>query len=200
MRENRLSSASRAGIPGDSPRRDSPRIRARRSPVVWFLVIAGVAFVLRLVHLQQLRHNDPLFLSPQMDALYHHQWALAIAAGREFIADAFFRAPLYPYFLGLLYKLFGVNLMVVRTIQALIGSAGCGLVYLLARRLLEKPQAASHKPQASQKSGLHPSSLLLHTSEAAARISGFVLATYPLAIWYDGELLLEGLLTFLVVL
>jgi 4-amino-4-deoxy-L-arabinose transferase-like glycosyltransferase len=157
-----------------------------------------VAFVLRLIHLLQLRHNDPLFLSPQMDALYHHEWAMAIAAGKEFIADAFFRAPLYPYFLGLVYKLSGANQMVARIIQAIIGSAGCGLVYVLARRLLGKHPG--HKPQAGPKSGIHPSSLILHPSEAAARISGFILAVYPLAIWYDGELLLEGLLTFLVVL
>jgi Tfp pilus assembly protein PilF len=173
--------------------------------LLWFFTIAGVAFVLRLIHLLQLRHNDPLFLSPQMDALYHHEWALAIAAGKEFIADAFFRAPLYPYFLGLVYKLFSANQMVARIIQAIIGSAGCGLVYLLARQLLGKqqghrPQALSHRPEAGTKSGLHPSSFILHSSEAAARISGFVLAAYPLAIWYDGELLLEGLLTFLVVL
>jgi len=56
----------------------------RQSPAfVWFLVITGVAFVLRLIHLLQLRHNDPLFLSSQMDALYHHEWVLAVAAGRS---------------------------------------------------------------------------------------------------------------------
>jgi predicted membrane-bound mannosyltransferase len=125
--ENRKSPVD-DGIPGDSPRIPSP-------PLTWFLLISAVAFLLRLVHLLQLRHNDPLFLSPQMDSLYHHQWALAIAAGREFIADAFFRAPLYPYFLGLLYKLFGANPLVVRIIQSLIGSVTCGLAYLLARRL-----------------------------------------------------------------
>jgi len=181
------------------------RIGNRQSPVVWFFIIAGVAFLLRLIHLLQLRHNDPLFLSPQMDALYHHEWALAIAAGKEFIADAFFRAPLYPYFLGLLYKLFGVNLMVVRVIQALIGSAGCGLVYLLARQLL-RPQASSHKPgrddAAKRRRGdaekvrvsLSPRHLSVEV------VAGLVMAAYPLAIWYDGELLLEGLLTFLVLL
>jgi 4-amino-4-deoxy-L-arabinose transferase-like glycosyltransferase len=164
----------------------------RQSPLVWFLVIAGVAFLLRLIHILQLRQNDPLFLSPQMDALYHHQWALAIAAGKQFINDAYFRAPLYPYFLGLLYKVFGANLLVVRIIQALIGSAGCGLVYLLARQLL-KQQAASHKPQATPRPGLH-------SSDAVPRLAGLVMAAYPLAIWYDSELLLEGLLTFVVLL
>ena len=177
----------------------------RQSPVVWFFIIAGVAFLLRLIHLLQLRHNDPLFLSPQMDALYHHQWALAIAAGREFIADAFFRAPLYPYFLGLLYKLFGANLMVVKIIQALIGSATCGLTYLLTRKLVGKSQIPNPKSQTSPKvtspkSGLHRSSLITQRSDALPRIAGLVMAVYPLAIWYDGELLLEGLLTFLVLL
>ena len=181
------------------PSRRSP-VANRQSPLVWFFIIAGVAFVLRLIHLLQLRHSDPLFFSPQMDALYHHQWALAVAAGREFIADAFFRAPLYPYFLGLLYKLSGANQMAVRIIQALIGSAGCGLVYLLARRLLKKPQASSPKPQAGQKAVPDRSSFILHRSDLIPRIAGFVMAAYPLTIWYEAELLLEGLLTFLVLL
>ena len=168
-----------------------PTSRARLSPATWFFIIACVALVLRLIHLLQLRHNDLRFFSPQMDALYHHQWALAIAAGREFIADAFFRAPLYPYFLGLVYKLTGANQMVARIIQALIGSAGCGLVYLLARQLL-RPQAG--------KSDAVRSSFIVHRSGAVPLIAGFVMAAYPLAIWYDGELLLEGLLTFLVLL
>jgi len=175
------------------------RIGNRQSPVVWFFIIAGVALVLRLIHLLQLRHNDPLFFSPQMDAQYHHEWALAIAAGKQFIADAFFRAPLYPYFLGLMYKLTGANQMVVRIVQVLIGSAGCGLVYLLARQLLG-PQAASPKPQASPKSGVHRPSLITHRSDVVPRIAGLAMAAYPLAIWYDGELLLEGMLSFVVLL
>ena len=190
MRTNRQSSAAN---------RQSPGTQAQGSPLLWFLIISAVAFLLRLIHLLQLRHNDPLFLSPQMDALYHHQWALAIAAGKEFIADAYFRAPLYPYFLGLVYKLFSANQMVARLVQALVGSAGCGLVYLLARQLL-KPQASSRKPHTAPNSGVHPSSLILHPSDVVPRIAGLVIAAYPLAIWYDGELQLEGLLTFLLML
>jgi tetratricopeptide (TPR) repeat protein len=197
---SRKSPASRAGI-----RESSSRIPpGQSSAFVWFLVISAVAFSLRLIHLLQLRHNDPFFLSPQMDSLYHHQWALAVAAGQEFIAGAFFRAPLYPYFLGLLYKLFGANLMVVRITQSLVGSASCGLVYLLARQLL-KPQAARKGSgvQGSKGSGpgpRNPSTLEPHPSDAVPRIAGLVMAAYPLAIWFDGELLLEGLLTFLVLL
>jgi len=73
----------------------------RQSPVVWFLVIAGIAFVLRLIHLVQLRHNAPLFFLPHMDALYMEraqaaagsesesvEYDLAVAAYREAIARA----------------------------------------------------------------------------------------------------------------
>ncbi len=145
-------------------------------------MVTGVAFLLRLLYLLQARANDPLFFSPQMDALYHHQWALAVAAGREFIADAFFRAPLYPWFLGLVYKLFGPNLFSARAVQAAVGSLSCGLTYLLARRLLGRAGSTQSV-----------------TSEVVARASGFGLAAYPLAIYFDGELLIAGLLVFLVV-
>ncbi len=154
--------------------------------VLWFLVTAGAGLLVRLVYLVQARANDPLFLAPQMDALYHHRWALALAARVEFIHDAFFRAPLYPYFLGLLYDIFGPNLFLVKLVQAVLGSASCGLVYLLARRLLADPVSLS---------GLRPKA-----AEWVARISGLAMAVYPLAIYFDGELLMPSLLVFLILL
>jgi 4-amino-4-deoxy-L-arabinose transferase-like glycosyltransferase len=181
--------------PGSQPTGERTRryLLGIPTPTAWFLVITGVAFLLRLIHVLQLQHNDPVFLAPKMDALYHHQWALAIAAGREFVTDAFFRAPLYPYFLGLLYKLSGTSMIFAKVVQALFGGVGCGLVYLLARRLTSGNTAASVKTRPNLESGFH------HAA-AIPLIAGFVMAAYPLAIWYDAELLLEGPLTFLVLL
>jgi 4-amino-4-deoxy-L-arabinose transferase-like glycosyltransferase/TolA-binding protein len=158
-----------------------PKPKQHDRAAAWFVVIAMVAFLLRLVHILLLRHNDPLFLSPQMDALYHHQWALAVAAGKEFTNDAFFRAPLYPYFLGLLYKLIGPSQLGVRLVQAAVGSASCGLVYLLARRLLAEVGRVARP-------------------ELVARASGFAMAAYPMVIYFDCELLIAGLLVFLLLL
>ncbi len=142
-----------------------------KSGITWFLVITGIGFVIRLIYLLQARTHDPLFYAPSMDALYHHQWALAIASSIEFIQDAYFRAPLYPMILGLIYKIFGVDLFVARLVQMIIGSISCGLLYLLARRLF---------------------------NESVARIAGFLLVIYPLAIYFDGELLILNLLIFLI--
>ncbi len=164
-------------------RRNTKPCKQVREPVVrWFVVIAGLAFVLRVIYLLQARGNDPLFFAPQMDALYHHRWALAVASGTEFIRDAFFRAPLYPYFLGLLYKLFGADPFPTRLAQAVVGSASAGFVYLLARRLCSwngrRPGAKRWVPRAA----------------------GLVMAAYPVAVYFDGELLIPCLLVFLVLL
>ena len=47
----------------------------------------------------------------------------------------FFVDPLYPYFLGAVYALFGHNLLLVRLLQAAIGVGTVGLVRHLGRRL-----------------------------------------------------------------
>ncbi|MBM3322392.1 tetratricopeptide repeat protein [candidate division WOR-3 bacterium] len=163
--------------PAGGPR---PRAAGSERSGAWFLAIAGSALVVRSVYLAQARSQDPLFFAPQMDSLYHHQWALAVAAGREFIADAFFRAPLYPYFLGLVYRLLGPDLFAVRIVQAIIGSLSAGFTYLLARRVLTWKRLDST------------------ANRSAARVAGFTFAAYPLAIYFDGELLIAGLLVFLL--
>ncbi len=149
------------------------------------MVISGTGFAVRLIYLLQARQHDPLFFAPQMDAEYHHRWALAIVSNTEFIRDAFFRAPLYPYFLAGLYKL-GLGLFGARVAQVVLGSASCGFVFLLARRLLKSRQQAT--------------GLADRTRERVAVASGLVMAAYPLAVYFDGELLIPSLLVFLVLL
>lgn len=154
-------------------REKSLNLRHPKSTSIWFLIIFAAGLFLRIVYVLLARVYDPLFYNPQMDALYHHQWAMAIANGVEFISDAYFRAPLYPFFLGIIYKVFGINLFLIRVIQAVIGSLSCGLLYLISRKLF---------------------------TERVAFITGLVLAVYPLAIYFDGELLIANLLIFLLLL
>ena len=72
---------------------------------------------------------------PMVDAYWHHLWAIDIAKGDFIGKEVFFRAPLYPYFLGIIYSIFGVNFIIPRIIQIIIGSINCVLIYKLACRL-----------------------------------------------------------------
>lgn len=97
-------------------------------------IVVGLALVIRVIFFLLHRENDPLFYHPIMDASFHHEWALNILAG-DFWGDAvFFRAPLYPYLLALVYKLSGSSIAVAIFIQHLIGSASTAMTYVLARQ------------------------------------------------------------------
>src|SRR5439155_17987221 len=126
-RMSRSSSASPAATP------DVSRARAR-----WILLgILAVALALRVVYVLQSRAS-PAFDEPQMDAQYHVEWAQAFAEGRDYQTGPFFRAPLYPWFLGLLFQLFGDDLLLPRLVQAAIGTLSCALVYMVGARAFDR--------------------------------------------------------------
>ena len=145
------------------------RVETGWKDVIIFVGIILVAFGLRLVYVLQLS-NSPEFADPQVDELYHVQWAQAIAAGETFVREAYFRAPLYPAFLGAIFKIFGPGLLTPRIIQAVLGSLSCGLLFLIGRHVFGRSVGA---------------------------IAGLIAAGYWMLIYFDGELLIPSLLVFL---
>jgi len=137
------------------------------------LLLFLLALVVRVVYLLQIRGTDPLFYHPIMDALYHHDWAVSIIRGGWLGEDAFFRAPLYPYFLSLLYGIFGINLLIPRIAQLLIGSFNCILIQRIGYRLFNKK---------------------------IGNVAGIIAALYPLFIYFDNELLIPTILLFFILL
>ncbi len=131
-----------------------------RDPWVWAVFVLALA--VRLAYLVDLRHL-PFFAHPQMDALYHDRWARGLAAGNWVGEGVFFRAPLYPYFLGLLYALFGPDYLLVRVVQFTLG-AGTALL-----------TAALSYPRFGR---------------GAAVTAGLLVALYGPLIYFEGELLL----------
>ena len=87
---------------------------------VWFLVIFGAAFLLRLLYLNQVE-TIPLFYQPAGDGRGYDEWAQRIAAGDWLGTGVFYQAPLYPYFLGVLQTLVGHDLWFVRLVQIALG-------------------------------------------------------------------------------
>jgi 4-amino-4-deoxy-L-arabinose transferase-like glycosyltransferase len=96
-------------------------------------IVLAVAFALRLVFFFLNQRNNPVFLHPILDGLYHHEWAQDILAGGARGDDVFFRGPLYPYLLAALYKLGGSSIAFAVFAQHAMGTATTGLVYLLTR-------------------------------------------------------------------
>jgi len=137
-----------------------------RSLVVALILLAAA---IRIAHLLELRH-DPFIDRPIMDAEYHDSWARALVGGMPFGEKVFFRAPLYPYALAGVYRLFGAGPWPARIVQMALGLASLLLLHRLARRLLGR---------------------------RAALIALLLGVLYDLLPFYEGELLIKALIVFL---
>lgn len=134
-----------------------PRIDTERTRF-WFLTIFIAAFTLRLIYLFQI-DTIPLFDHLAGDARTYYEWGQRIAAGDWLGTGVFYQAPLYPYFLGILQFFFGETLWLVRLMQITLGALSCSLIFLVGQRLF---------------------------SRQAGIISGFILAGYGPALFFDG--------------
>lgn len=105
----------------------------RQTPYSVAGAIFAIAVAARLLVVWEIS-GTPLFGMYIGDSNYYHEWALRLAAGKSDNA-VFFQAPLYPYFLGALYRIFSPDPWTPRIAQALLAGAGCALLSLSAIRL-----------------------------------------------------------------
>lgn len=92
------------------------------------------ALLVRLIFLVENR-NVPFFNYRGIDAQQYHEMAVGFLEGTWPGKQAFSWPPLYPLFLGLLYKTIGQNATIVKMLQAALGSVSCVLVYFIARTI-----------------------------------------------------------------
>ncbi len=123
----------------------------------------GAGLDARRVYLFEMR-SSTLFSVLFGDAERFDAWARRIAAGDWFGEEVFYFAPLYPYTMGGIYRLFGsepaaASVEAVRWVQVLLGALACVMVAATARRLF---------------------------SPRAGVLAGLLLALYPPAIFFDG--------------
>jgi tetratricopeptide (TPR) repeat protein len=98
------------------------------------IAVFALALGLRILHLWQLRRAP--FLSLLMgDALSYDLWAQRIASGEWLGREVFYQAPLYPYFLGVLYAFVGHDPMAARILQIVLGGLACAIVTIAGARL-----------------------------------------------------------------
>ena len=148
-------------------------VAAPQDRVLLFAVaIFLISLTVRLVHLFQIR-KAPFFTLMMGDAQSYHAWAQQIARGDWIGSDVFYQAPLYPYFLAIVYTLFGDAPMTLRLCQAVIGSLACVLLAFAAWRVFSRP---------------------------AGIAAGLMLAFYAPAIFFDGLIQKSVLDAFLLCL
>ena len=132
--------------------------------------IVLLALIVRFDYLGQIE-NIPLFHNLIADSSAYDQWAQTIMKGDWLGSGVFYQAPLYPYFLGVVYKIFGHDLWLARIVQIVLGAVSCGLLYLAGSKFFSRPVAIA---------------------------SAMLLCLYAPAIFYDGLIQKSVLDLFLV--
>ena len=122
------------------------------------LALFSFALLIRGVYLLELEAT-PLFSVLLGDGRQYYAWAKDIVAGEWMGREAFYQAPLYPYFMAVLMKLFGLNVWPVRITQMLLGAISCIFVASAGRRFF---------------------------SNRVGIVAGGLLALYPPAFFFDG--------------
>ncbi|MCG2725344.1 MAG: glycosyltransferase family 39 protein [Elusimicrobia bacterium] len=132
------------------------------------IVICAVALVLRALYALSFPLHEIV-----ADALSYDTIAWNIARGFGFSIQSGLptpiRAPMYPFFLSVIYYIFGHSLLMATLTQALLGSLTCFFVYDMAKKLF---------------------------GERVGLMSAWLSCLYPVLIVYSGLLLSETLFTF----
>jgi len=115
--------------------------------------------------------NDPQWNQLLVDSLFHDRWAQSIAGGNILGREAFFRAPLYIYLLGGIYAVFGHALLIARILGNICGLVAVFVTWKISVRLFSKKAAVAAS--------------LIH-------------ALYPIAVYFESELLVDSFFTLLV--
>lgn len=131
-----------------------------------------LALALRGLYLFELA-GEPLVEILTGDSKGYDEWARRIAGGEWLGSDVFYQAPLYPYFMAVVYAIAGAAPAAVRVCQIVMGAAGCVFLAFAASRLF------------SARTGL---------------IAGVIAAVYAPAIYYDALIQKSSLDFFLLTL
>mgnify|MGYP006138940211 CR=1 FL=1 len=82
--------------------------------------------------------KTPYFEVPLVDAAWYHKEALKIL-DQGWVGDSvFFMAPLYQYFLAIIYKVFGIHIGIVLVLQSILSVLSVWLIYLLGKDLFDR--------------------------------------------------------------
>ncbi|MCU0638411.1 MAG: tetratricopeptide repeat protein [Candidatus Krumholzibacteria bacterium] len=135
----------------------------------WIVALFAFAFVLKLVFILQSLGSLQMRV-PILDARFYDETARDIAAGHIIRGEAFFMGPLYPYFMAIVYGVFGSSLLAKGLVQIAGGSLTVVLTFLIGSRVFRP---------------------------SVGMLGALMLALYGTATFYEGQMLMMWLGTLL---
>ncbi|UCC31004.1 MAG: tetratricopeptide repeat protein [Phycisphaerales bacterium] len=133
------------------------------------ILVVGVCLAAQLAYLTE-GTKDPTFEIPIIDAGVYHNAAIRFAEGGSLHDDAFWQPPLFPLFLGCVYRLVGTNILIAKLILAGIATLTSLLVWWIGRRVFSRRVGA---------------------------VAGLIVAVYGPFVFFSTQLLPTGLAVFL---
>jgi tetratricopeptide (TPR) repeat protein len=100
------------------------------------LTVFLVALCLRFLYIFDI-HDHVFFRQLVVDQASYDDWARRIAGGDWLGGEAFYQDPLYPYFLAVIYSLFGRSLPLVYVIQSALSALSVFPLYGIGRRAFD---------------------------------------------------------------
>ncbi len=147
-------------------------MKISRSKLI-LIILIGIfilSLVIRFVYLYQLK-TSPLFGFFAADSATYDKFALEILDGNFIYKDSVFLHPLYPFFLSLIYFVFGHSLIAVAVCQIILDSLICIFLYLICVKIFNR--------------------------KSVGLLASFIYASYGLAFFYTVFLLDTTLVVFL---
>src|SRR6185436_16656569 len=111
----------------------------RRAFVAYGVAVFVVALLVRLIFVVQSLKN-PFFTHRLIDEIDYHVLATRFRAGIWPSAEAYFRPPLYPLFLGAVYAVAGDAVVDVKLVQVALGALAAPLTLVIATRATGQPR------------------------------------------------------------
>lgn len=134
-------------------------------------IILSIAFILRLLFVLE-TFEHPFFKYLFSDSKIYFSWAVNIVETNNWIgSEVFFMAPGYPYFLAIVFAVFGKSIFLVKILQIIFSCLTVALIYLSGKELGEK---------------------------AIAILAASLAAIYAPFIFYSGSILSETLQLFFI--
>ena len=128
-------------LPSTTLRRISNRITCLDFRYRDAAILFAIALMLKLSFFYIVKDN-PFIADLTNDETHHFQTAESIIENGPIRDDAFYFAPLYPYLLAGFFSLFGKNVMWVKVIQIVAGSANAVIFYFLVLQIFQKRAVA----------------------------------------------------------